>query len=195
VGLTALAVEFATVPRQMRRALLLTLALVSGALLWAPAAPAQDEVPPGGQPVPPGPPPAPDLVLSGRNVRMTRTGVVGIKLGCRTNAAPGEACIGSLTLRLAKAIVIEVPPPPNARPNTKPRKRTIAPFNFGVIDFTVVIGDVAQMRLRLSKRAQDLIRQQERVRVDLIADYNSRAGAQGRSRRNVRFYFPTKPES
>jgi hypothetical protein len=178
----------------MRRALLLTLALVSGALLWAPAAPAQDEVPPGGQPAPPGPPPAPDLVLSGRNVRMTRTGVVAIKLGCRTNAAPGEACIGSLTLRLANAIVIEVPPPPNAKPNTKPRRRTIAPFNFGVIDFTVVIGDVAQLRVRLSKRAQDLIRQQERVRVDLIADYNSRAGAQESSRRNVRFYFPTKPD-
>ena len=179
----------------MRRALLLTLALVFGALLWAPAAPAQDEPPPGGEPVPPGPPPAPDLVLSGRSVRMTRGGIVGIKLGCRTNAAPGEACIGSLTLRLANPIVIEVPPPPNAKPNTRPRRRTIAPFNFGVIDFTVVIGDVAQLRLRLSKRAQDLIRQQERVRVDLIADYNSRAGAQASARRNVRFYFPTKPES
>jgi hypothetical protein len=179
----------------MRRALLLTLALVSGALLWAPAAPAQDEAPPGGQPLPPGPPPAPDLVLSGRNVRMTRSGVVGIKLGCRTNAAPGEACIGSLTLRLAKAIVIEVPPPPKAKPGTKPGRRTIAPFNFGVIDFTVVIGDVAQLRLRLSKRAQDLIRQREQVRVDLIADYNSRAGAAGTSRRNVRVYFPTKPGS
>ena len=101
-------------PRHMRRVLLLTLALVSGALLWAPAAPAQDEAPPGGQPLPPGPPPAPDLVLSGRNVRMTRGGVVGIKLGCRTNAAPGEACIGSLTLRLAKALVIEVPHPQKA---------------------------------------------------------------------------------
>ena len=179
----------------MRRALLLTLAFVSGALLWAPAALAQDEAPPVGQPAPAGPPPAPDLVLSGRNVRMTRSGVVGIKLGCRTNAAPGEACIGSLTLRLAKAIVIEVPPPPNAKPGTKPRRRTIAPFNFGVIDFTVVIGDVAQLRLRLSKRAQDLIRQREQVRVDLIADYNSRAGAQESSRRNIRVYFPTKPES
>jgi hypothetical protein len=179
----------------MRRALLLTLACVSAALLWAPAAPAQDEVPPGGQPAPPGPPPAPDLVLSGRNVRMTRGGVVGIKLGCRTNAAPGEACIGSLTLRLAKAIVIEVPPPPNAKPGTKPRRRTIAPFNFGVIDFTVVIGDVAQLRLRLSKRAQDLIRQREQVRVDLLADYSSRAGAQESAGRNIRVYFPTKPES
>jgi hypothetical protein len=169
----------------MRRVLVLAL---TGALLWPTAAVAQT-------PAPPGPPPAPDLVLSGRNVRLTRTGVVGIKLGCRTNASPGEACIGSLTLRLAKAIVIEVPPPPNAKPNVKPRKRTIAPFNFGVIDFTVVIGDVAELRLRLSKRAQDLIRQQERVRVDLIADYNSRAGAQASARRNVRVYFPAKPGS
>ena len=168
----------------MRRVLVFAL---TGALLWPAAAVAQT-------PAPPGPPPAPDLVLSGRNVRMTRTGVVGIKIGCRTNAAAGEACIGSLTLRLAKPIVIDVPPPPNAKPNT-PRKRTIAPFNFGVIDFTVVIGDVAQLRLRLSKRAQDLIRQRGQVRVDLIAAYNSRAGAPGSSRRNVRVYFPTKPES
>jgi hypothetical protein len=173
----------------MRRALPLAL---TGALLWPAAAAAQTPPPP---PPPPGPPPPPDLVLSGRNVRMTRSGVVGIKLGCRANAAPGEACIGSLTLRLAKAIVIEVPPPPNAKTGTQPRKRTIAPFNFGVIDFTVVIGDAAQVRLRLSKRAQDLIRQQERVRVDLIAAYNSRAGAPGSSRRNVRVYFPTRPGS
>jgi hypothetical protein len=194
VGLTVwLAGDFATVLRQMRRALLL--ALVPSVLLWAPSALAQTPAPePGAQPAPPGPPPPPDLVLSGRNVRMTRTGVVGIKLGCRANAAPGEACIGSLTVRLAKAIVIVVPPPPN-KPKAKPRVRTISPFNFGVIDFTVVIGDAAQLRLRLSKRAQDLIRQQERVRVDLIADYNSRAGAAGTSRRNVRVYFPTKPGS
>jgi len=177
----------------MRRALLL--ALLPSALLWAPSALAQTPAPePGTEPAPTGPPPPPDLVLSGRNVRMTRTGVVGIKLGCRANAAPGEACIGSLTVRLAKAIVIEVPPPPN-KPKAKPRVRTIAPFNFGVISFTVVIGDAAQLRLRLSKRAQDLIRQQERVRVDLIAAYNSRAGASGTSRRNVRVYFPTKPGS
>jgi hypothetical protein len=191
VGLTD---SFATVLRQMRRALLL--AVVPGALLWAPgAAPAQTPAPePGAQPAPPGPPPPPDLVLSGRNIRMTRTGVVGIRLGCRTNAVPGEACIGSLTLRLAKAIVIVVPPPPK-KPKAKPRVRTISPFNFGVISFTVVIGDAAQVRLRLSKRAQDLIRQQERVRVDLIADYNSRAGAQASARRNVRVYFPTKPGS
>jgi hypothetical protein len=176
----------------MRRAFLLALALVPGALLWAPAAPAQTPAPPGGQPAPPGPPPPPDLVLSGRNVRMTRTGVVGIKMGCRTNAAPGEACIGSLTLRLATAIVIEVPP---NKPNAQPRKQRIAPFNFGVIDFTVVMGDSAQVRVRLSKRAQDLVRRQERVRVDLIANYNSRAGAPGTSRRNVRVYFPAKPGS
>jgi hypothetical protein len=171
----------------MRRSLLLA---VAGALLWPAVAPAQTPPPPP----PPGPPPAADLVLSGRNVRMTRAGVVGIRLGCRSNAPPGEACIGSLTLRLAQAIVVDVPPPRN-KPGAQPRKQRITPFNFGVISFTVVIGDAAQVRLRLSKRAQDLIRQQERVRVDLIANYNSRAGAPGSARRNVRVYFPTKPGS
>jgi hypothetical protein len=180
----------------MRRALILV--LVPGALLGAPAGPAsaQTEAPdPGAQPAPPGPPPPPDLVLSGRNVRMTRGGIVGIKLGCRSNAVAGEACIGSLTLRLAKAISIEVPPPPKSKPGTKPTIRRIAPFNFAVKDFTLVMGDATTLRVRLSKQAQDLIRQQERVRVDLIANYNSRAGGQGSARRNVRFYFPAKPGS
>jgi hypothetical protein len=174
----------------MRRALVLAL---TGALLWPAAGAAQTPAPPV-PPEPPEPPGAPDLVLSGRNVRMTRSGVIGIKLGCRPSATPGEACIGSLTMRLANAIVIEVPPP-RGKPNAKPRKRTISPFNFGVISFTVVTGDVAQLRLRLSKRAQDLIRQREQVRVDLIARYNSRAGAPGSAGRNVRFYFPSKPGS
>jgi hypothetical protein len=126
---------------------------------------------------------------------MTRGNVVGIRIGCRTNAPAGEACIGSLTLRLATAITIEVPPPPDAKPGTKPTMRRIFPFNFAVKDFTVGIGDVAELRMRLSKRAADLIRKQGRVRVDLIANYNSRAGGQGQSRRNVRFYFPTRPGS
>ena len=179
----------------MRRALILVLA--PAALLGAAPAPAsaQTEAPdPGAQPAPPGPPPPPDLVLSGRNVRMTRGGIVGIKLGCRSNAAAGEACIGSLTLRLAKAIVMDVPANPK-KPDGKTVKRRIAPFNFAVKDFTIAMGDAAQLRLRLSKRAQDLLRQQERLRVDMIASYNSRAGAQGQARRNVRFYFPTRPGS
>jgi hypothetical protein len=37
------------------------------------------------------------------------------------------------------------------------------------------------------------VRERERVRVDLIANYNSRAGASGSSRRNVRVYFPKRP--
>jgi hypothetical protein len=177
----------------MRRLCLLACA---AGIVWLPGpASAQTPAPdPGAQPAPPGPPPPPDLVLSGRNVRMTRGGLVGIKLGCRSNAAAGEACIGSLTLRLASAITIEVPPPPQSKSDT-PVKRRIAPFNFAVKDFTLVMGDATQLRMRLSKRAQDLIRRQERVRVDLIANYNSRAGAQGTARRNVRFYFPTKPGS
>jgi hypothetical protein len=172
-------------------------AVLAAALLCALATPAHAQTPapdPGAQPAPPAPPPPPDLVLSGRSVRMTRGGIVGIKLGCRSNAAAGEACIGSLTLRLAKAIVIEVPPPPKSK-SDEPVKRRINPFNFAVKDFTLVMGDATQLRIRLSKPAQNLIRRQERVRVDLIANYNSRAGAQGTARRNVRFYFPTKPGS
>ena len=171
----------------MRRSLLL---LLVGALAWPTAAQAQIPAPTPEQPEPPG---APGLVLSGRNIRLTRTGVIGVKLGCRTSPVPNEACIGSLTVRLADAITITAPPP--GRPNARPVRQTIRPFNFGVIDFTIVEGDAAQVRLRLNKRAQDLIRRQQSVRVDLIASYNSRAGADGSARRNVRVYFPTRPGS
>lgn len=170
----------------MRRALAAT-SLLAAALALPAAAPAQTPTPPPAA----GPPPPPDLVLSGRNIRMTRTGVVGVKLGCRPSDVVGEACLGSLTLRLADQITITAPP--LDRPGGRPRRQTISPFNLGVTDFKIVAGDAAQLRLRLNKRAQTLIRLQERVRVDLIADYNSRAGAQGAARRNVRVYFPRRP--
>src|SRR3954447_12918076 len=175
----------------MRRSLLVLAA--AGALVALPStAPAQTPAPDPGAGNEPEAPSAPGLVLSGRSLRMTRTGVVGIKMGCRANASAGEACIGSVTVRLTSKIVVDVPPPRN-RPNGRSRKQVVAPFNMGVIDFTVVIGDSAEVRVRLSRRAQDLIRRQGRIRVDLIANYNSRAGAAGSARRNVRVYFPTRP--
>jgi hypothetical protein len=172
----------------------LAAATAAAAVLAVPAtAPAQTAAPPVAQPPPPPPPPAPDLVLSGRNVRLTRSNVVGIRMGCRAaGTAANEACIGSLTIRLANALTIQVDPPGN-RPNQRPRNQRINPFNFGVRDFTLGVGDATQLRLRLSPRAAQLIRDQERVRADLIANYNSRAGAQGSARRNVRIYFVKRP--
>jgi len=177
----------------MRRSLLI-LAAAGALVALPPAAPAQTPAPDPGAGNEPEAPSAPGLVLSGRSLRMTRTDVVGIKMGCRANASPGEACIGSVTVRLTSKVTITVPPPRN-QPNGRPRQQVVAPFNMGVIDFTVVIGDSAEVRLRLSKRAQNLVRQQERIRADLIANYNSRAGTPGSARRNVRIYFPTKPGS
>jgi hypothetical protein len=177
-----------------RASLALAAALVMAATLALPtAAPAQAPAPPAVQPPPPPPPAPPDLVLSGRNVRLTRGGVVGIRMGCRAaGAETTEACIGSLTIRLADAIIVRVDPPGNA-PNQRPRNQRFNPFNFGVRDFTLGVGDATQLRLRLNPRAQLLIRSQEQVRADLIANYNSRAGAQGSARRNVRIYFVKRP--
>jgi hypothetical protein len=174
------------------RASLALVAALTAALAAPAAAPAQTPAPPAptAQPVPPPPPPPPDLVLSGRNVRLTRGGVVGIRMGCRAaGAAADEACIGSLTVRLRDAITIQIDPPGPARP----RNQRFNPFNFGVRDFTLGVGDATQLRLRLNPRAQLLIRRQEQVRADLIASYNSRAGAQGSSRRNIRIYFVKRP--
>lgn len=173
-----------------RRGLTLPLlvAAVLGAGTSAPPAQAQDPDP-GAEPAPPGPPPPPDLVLSGRNVRMTRSNVVGVRMGCRGTASQaGEACIGSVTLRLASALTVPFDPPGKKPPTT----RRILPFDFAVGDFTLGVGDATQLRMRLSPRAAKLVRDQGRVRVDVIVRYNSRAGAEGSARRNLRFYFPKR---
>ena len=174
-----------------------TLATLAAAFLALPAtqALAQAEGPPAdpdpnAQPPPPGPPPPPDLVLSGRNVRMTRSNVVGIRMGCRGTASQaGEACIGSVTVRLVTALTVPFDPPGRKPPTT----RRIFPFDFAVRDFTLAVGDGLQLRMRLSPPAAKLVRDQERVRVDLIVSYNSRAGSAGTARRNVRVYFAKRP--
>jgi hypothetical protein len=170
--------------------------LIAAVLAVGVAAPAMGQAPPppdpdpGAQPGPPGPPPPPDLVISGRNARMTRGNVVGVRVGCRGTASQaGEACIGSVTLRLAGAITVPFDPPGKKPPTT----RQINPFNFAVRDFTLGVGDGTQLRLRLSARAAKLVRDRERVRVDVMVRYNSRAGAEGTARRNIRVYFPKGP--
>jgi len=139
----------------------------------------------------PGPPSPPSLVLSGRNVRMSRAGFVLVRVGCRATGAAqaGDSCIGSITLRLSTTITMEVLPP-KAK---KPIVRRIAPFNFAVGDFTLGVGEATLLRVRLSPRAQAVVRSQEKVRVDLIVHYNNRAGTAGSAQRNVRFYFPASP--
>jgi hypothetical protein len=175
--------------RLMRRAGL-TLAILGAA--WTPGVAGAQEPDPGATPPPAGgPPPPPDLVVSGRNVRMTRGNVVGVRMGCRgTTAQAGEACLGSVTLRLANAIVLEPFDPPGPKP---PVARRINPFDFAVRDFTLGVGDGIDLRMRLNPRAAKLVRDRERVRVDVIVRYNSRAGAAGTARRNVRVYFPRRP--
>jgi hypothetical protein len=178
----------------MRRAGL-TLALLVAAVLGAgaaiPAGALAQDPDPGATPPPAGPPPPPDLVLSGRNMRMTRGNVVGVRMGCRGTAAQaGEACLGSVTLRLANAIILEPFDPPGPKP---PVARRINPFDFAVRDFTLGVGDGIDLRMRLSARAAKLVRDRERLRIDVIVRYNSRAGAAGTARRNVRVYFPKRP--
>ena len=178
-----------------KRSFWLTTLPVAAVLGFGAAAPAGAQAPPadpdpGAQPAPPGPPAPPDLVLSGRNVRMTRGDIVGIRMGCRGTAAQtGEACIGSVTLRLAGILTVPFDPPGKKPPTT----RRIFPFNFAVRDFTLGVGDGTQLRMRLSRPAARLVRDRERVRVDIVVRYNSRAGAVGTARRNVRLYFAKRP--
>jgi hypothetical protein len=173
----------------MRRAGL-TLVLLVGAVIGSPSGANAQDPDPGATPPPAGPAP-PDLVISGRNVRMSRGNVVGVRMGCRgTGAAQaGEACIGSVTLRLASVLTEQFDPPGSKPPVT----RRINPFDFAVRDFTLTVGDGIDLRMRLSARAAKLVRDHDQLRIDVIVRYNSRAGSAGTARRNVRVYFPMRP--
>src|SRR5438105_4451232 len=86
----------------------LAIGLVLGLLGPAPGALAQSQAPSDQSPEPPAGPSPPDLIVSGRDVRLTRAGFAHVTIGCRQTSAPGEACLGTLTLRLYRAADVQV---------------------------------------------------------------------------------------
>ena len=167
----------------MRRACLLTLLALGG--LASPAA-AQTE----GEPEPPAPTALPDLVLSGRDVRMSRVGVVGVRLGCRpVGQMTGEACLGTLELRLAWRVDVQ------ERRGGRTRTRRLNPYVLGRKSFSTPAGNAALLKLKLDLRTQRFVRQLGRFPVQLIGTYNSRAGAQGSAKRKIWVYFPRRSPS
>jgi hypothetical protein len=169
--------------------------LIAFALL-APAAAAQEPAPPTEPPSEPAPAPeapaVPDLVLSGRSIRMTRVGVANVRIGCRSGTQPTEACIGTLTLRLATAVTIDAPRRPGQR-RREPRRQRVPPYNLGTRSFQVGVGGVATLKLRMTPRTQMIVRQLGSVPLRVIGVYVSRAGAPGQTSRGVTMYFPRQP--
>jgi len=155
-----------------------------GLLVAAPPALAQTAAPPA----PAGPAP-PDLVLSGRDVRVTRAGYGHVTVACRETSTPGEVCLGTLDLRLAHALTVTLP-----GGGSHPRTRRIpVTRKLGTASFQIPTGVAERLTLRLDPLFQRGVRQQGSVSVQLIGTFVDRAGQGGTVKRYVTFYFPTRP--
>jgi hypothetical protein len=161
------------------------LAVAVASLAGAPQALAQTEPPPE-QP-PPGPVP-PDLVLSARDVRLNRAGYAHVKIGCRQTTMPGEACLGTLTLRLGNPVTVTVPTKGGGR-----HKKTIGAIQIGTAQFQLAVGLAQRLTVRLAPLVQRAVRQLGSVNVQLIGTYVGRSGQGATSKRFITLYFPKQP--
>jgi hypothetical protein len=153
-------------------------------LVGAPQALAQTEQPPPEQP-PPEQPSPPDLVLSGRDVRLNRAGYAHVRIACRQTSTPGEVCIGTLTLRLGEALTVRV--------GSKDRHLAKG-FKLGVASFQLSVGSVATLTFHLTPVLQRAVRQAGDVSVQQIGAYVSKSGAPApMTKRSFTLYFPTRP--
>jgi hypothetical protein len=161
----------------------LVVVLVLGCLAPAPAL-AQSQAPPDQPPEPPAGPAPPDLILSGRDVRLTRAGFAHFKIGCRQTGAAGEACLGTLTVRLFKPVTVKV----GGHDRRIPVTRTI-----GTGGFQTNVGRADAVTIRIDPAVQRAVRSDGSLIVQLIGTYVSKAGQAGTAKRYVSLYFPTRP--
>jgi hypothetical protein len=168
----------------------LVVAVALACLAGAPDALAQtqapNEPPPGPGPGPPPPGPAvPELVLSGRDVRLTRTGFAHVRVGCRPTGAASEACLGTLILRLSKPLTFDLP---------GGRKGRVSPTKtIGLANFETPVGQADLLTVRVDPMVQRALRSMGSLTVQLLASYVGRSGQAGSAQRYVSFYFPSRP--
>jgi hypothetical protein len=170
------------------------LAVALASLAGASPAMAQDgggtgsEPPPAGQPPPAGPAP-PDLIVSGRDVRMTRAGYGHFKIGCRQTSTPGEACLGTLVLRLAEPVTIEVRKPGSNRT----QKKRLGAIQVGTGQFQTSVDLAQTLTIRFPAVFQRALRDVGALSVQAIGTYVGKNGAAGTTKRFITVYFPKKP--
>jgi hypothetical protein len=148
-------------------------------LITAPAVRGQTTAPPEAV----GPEP-PELVLAGRDVRMTRAGYGHFKLGCRETSTPGEACLGTLTLRLAQPVTVAVG-----------RHHRRVPSLAGRAGFQIPVGVAETLTIKLPALVQRAVRQLGSIQLQLVGGYADHAGRSVTVKRYVTLYFPTAPPS
>jgi hypothetical protein len=174
---------FASLRAMWRRCL--AIGLVLGLLGPAPGALAQSQAPPPDQPEqPPAGPSPPDLILSGRDVRLTRAGFAHVTIGCRQTGAAGEVCVGSLVVRLYRPVDVQV---------GGHHRRVAVTRNIGIARFQTPVGQADVLAIRIDPTVQRAVRSDGSLIVQLIGTWVSRAGAGGTNKRYVNLYFPTRP--
>jgi hypothetical protein len=162
----------------------LVVVLVLGCLVPAPGALAQSQAPPEQSPEPPPGPSPPDLIISGRDVRLTRAGFAHVKIGCRQTSTPGEACLGTVIVRLFKPVTVKV----GGHDRRIPVTRTI-----GTTSFQTAVGRADVLTIRIDAAVQRAVRADGSLIVQLIGTYVSKAGQAGTAKRYVSLYFPSRP--
>jgi hypothetical protein len=174
----------------MRRACWFLAVGLASLVAAAPAA-AQSEAPPEQPPAgqPPAGPSPPDLVLSGRDVRMTRAGYGHVKIGCRQTSTPGEACLGTLVLRLAEPVTVEVRKPGSNRTV----KKRLGAIQVGTGQFQTPVGLAQVLTVRFPAVFQKALRDVGALSVQAIGTYVGKTGLGGTVKRFLTVYFPKQP--
>jgi hypothetical protein len=140
----------------------------------APTAAAQGE---GAQPAQPEPGP-PRVIFSDRDLRMSRVGIIEIRVGCFGEG--GQTCVGNVEARLLEPI--KAPSSPGGGGT-----RTWRPFTLGRGRIGMGAGRATLLRMRLFPRGGHLVRSAKTIPVLLIARFNGSLTAE----RTIKVYVPS----
>jgi hypothetical protein len=147
-------------------------------LLLAPGGPvaaAQDEA---AQPAPPEPGP-PRLIFSERDLRMSRVGIIEVRVGCFGKG--GQTCVGRVEARLPEPIKAPASPGGGGA-------RLWRPFTLGRGRIGISAGRATLLRMRLYPRGGFLVRSARTIPVLLIARFNGNLTAE----RAIKVYVPSR---
>lgn len=144
------------------------------ALSAAQPAAAQEPV----QPEPPDPG-APRVIFSDRDLRMSRVGIIEIRVGCHGRG--GQTCVGRVEARLPEPI--KAPASPGGRAT-----RLWRPFTLGRGRIGISAGRATLLRMRLYPRGGYLVRSARTIPVSLTARFNGNLTAE----RTIKVYVPSR---
>jgi hypothetical protein len=150
------------------------LAVLGLTLTAAHPAAAQEPVQP--DPAEPGPP---RVIFSERDLRMSRVGIIEIRVGCHGRG--GQTCVGRVEARLPEPI--KAPASPGGGGT-----RLWRPFTLGRGRIGIGAGRATLLRMRLYPRGGFLVRSARTIPVLLTARFNGNLTAE----RPIKVYVPSR---